>query len=76
MEKLKLKQIDDPNYFYGNDISRIVKVFADRGYEITGSDAALAWERYSDSMAAGWMCLDEDDEYVFSNAFPHFEPVE
>lgn len=76
MKKLKLKELNDDHFFYGNDINRIVRVFADRGYEITASDAAMAWERYSDSMAAGWMCLDEDDEYVFSNAYYYFDPVD
>lgn len=59
---------------YTNNIDRIVKIFADRGYEISHSDAFRAWEQYSDSMCAGWMSLGEDEE-VFQNAFYHFEEV-
>jgi hypothetical protein len=76
MKKLKLKQFDDHNFLYENDIDRIVRIFADRGYEITGADAAKAWEKYSDLMAAGWMCLDKEDDYVFDNAMMYFEPVD
>jgi hypothetical protein len=76
MKKLKLKQFDDHNFFYENDIDRIVRIFADRGYEITGSDAARAWEKYCVSMAAGWILLDAEDDYVFDNAMMYFEPVD
>jgi len=51
-----------------------VKIFADRGYEISHSDAIRAWEEFSDSMCAGWMCLGGDDE-VFQDAFYYFEEV-
>jgi hypothetical protein len=76
MKKLKIRQLEDHNFFYENDIDRIVRIFADRGYEITASDAAKAWERYSDSMAAGWLSLDEEDDYVFDNAMMYFVPVD
>ena len=72
MKKLKIKENYNP---YQYDIDRIVKIFADRGYEISHSDAASAWEQYSDSMAAGWMSLDAEDLYVFQNAFCHLEEV-
>ncbi len=73
MKKLKIKENNHNPYQY--DIDRIVKIFADRGYEISHSDAASAWEQYSDSMAAGWMSLDAEDVYVFQNAFCHLEEV-
>lgn len=75
MKKLQLKETDH-DFYYVNDIDRIVKIFADRGYEISASDAVRAWEKYSDSMAAGWMCLDSSDEDVFLNVFCYFKEVE
>jgi hypothetical protein len=75
MKKLQLKQTDH-QFEYSSDVERIVRIFADRGYEITTTDAAHAWELYSDSMAAGWMCLDDEDQYVFENAFYYFKEVE
>jgi hypothetical protein len=75
MKKLKLKDTDH-DFYYANDIDRIVKIFSDRGYEITPTDAAHAWELYSDSMAAGWMCLDSLDDDVFLNVFFYFKEVE
>lgn len=75
MKKLKFRKIYNHHFEYQGDILRIVKVFADRGYEISETDAVHAWEQFSDSMAAGWMCLGTDDE-VFQNVFYYFEEIE
>lgn len=74
LKKLKVKERYNHHFEYKNDIDRIVKIFADRGYEISYSDAVHAWEEYSDSMCAGWMSLGTDDE-VFNDAFYYFEEV-
>lgn len=74
MKKLRVKQKYNHHFEYTNDIDRIVKIFADRGYEISHQDAVFAWEQFSDSMCAGWMCLGSDDE-VFGDAFYYFEEV-
>lgn len=76
MKKLKFKEPYNYHYEYSYDIERIVKVFADRGYEISETDALRAWEAFSDSMCAGWMCLDDEDDYVFQNAFYYFDELE
>jgi hypothetical protein len=77
MKKLQLKDTD--HFFeYSDDVERIIRIFADRGYEISYMDAAHAWELYSDSMAAGWMSLEDamdSGEYVFQNAFYYFKEV-
>jgi hypothetical protein len=74
MKKLQLKDTD--HFFeYSDDVERIIRIFANRGYEISYMDACHAWELYSDSMAAGWMSLDSEDEYVFQNAFYYFKEV-
>lgn len=75
MKKLRFKNPHDYHHEYTNDIDRIVKIFADRGYQISHEDAVRAWEEFSDSMCASWMCLGEDDE-VFRDAFYYFEEVE
>ena len=74
LKKLKVKEQYNHHFEYTNDIDRIVKIFADRGYEISATDAVKAWEQFSYSMSAGWMCLGEDDE-VFQDAFYYFEEV-
>jgi hypothetical protein len=74
MKKLKFRDPYNHHYAYENDIDRIVKIFADRGYEISHQDAVRAWEAFSDSMCAGWMNLGNDDE-VFQDAFYYFEEV-
>jgi hypothetical protein len=75
MKKLKVKEQYNHHFEYTNDIDRIVKIFADRGYEISVTDAVHAWEQFSDSMCAGWMSLGDDDE-VFQDAFYYFEEVQ
>jgi len=74
MKKLKFKDPYNSHYEYTNDIDRIVKIFVDRGYQICHEDAVRAWEAFSDSMCAGWMCLGQDDE-VFEDCFSYFEEV-
>ncbi len=74
LKRLKFKEQYNHHYEYTNDIDRIVEIFAQRGYEISHTDACRAWEEYSDSMCAGWLILGEDDE-VFQDAFHYFEEV-
>jgi hypothetical protein len=70
MKKLKLRKQE--NLFYQTDVGRIVEIFAERGYEISATDAEIAWTQYSDSMCSGWMSLDNEDMFVFSNCFRYF----
>ena len=55
---------------YQEDSAEIVRVFADRGLSITADHAMLAWDSYSDSMAAGWLGLG-DDETTFEIVRQH-----
>jgi hypothetical protein len=71
MQKLKL--VEQETFSYQTDVERIVEIFAERGYEISATDAETAWQRYSDSMCAGWMDLDDEDAFVFSNCFYYFK---
>ena len=75
LKKLKVKQPYNHHFEYQNDIERIVKIFADRGYEISHTDAVYAWGMVSNDWAARWMSLGDDDE-VFEDAFSYFEEVE
>lgn len=61
--KLIIPKEPDP---YAWDIERIVKVCAENDYEITADVARKAWENYSESMAAGWMSLPNDDRYLLN----------
>ena len=74
LKKLKVKEQYNHHFEYQNDIDRIVKIFADKGYEISATDAVRAWEQFSENMAAGWMSLGDDDE-VFEDAFYYFEEL-
>jgi hypothetical protein len=74
LKKLRYKGYNH-HFEYTNDIDRIVKIYAERGYDISYADAVHAWEQFSETMCAGWMMLGEDDE-VFHDTFYYFEEVE
>lgn len=74
LKKLKVKAVYNNHLENRGDISRIVEIFAKRGYDISKADACLVWEQFSDSMAAGWLILGSDDE-VFDDVFHYFEEV-
>lgn len=65
MTRLRFKRPDERDP-YQYDVERIVRIFKDRGYDLSYDDARAAWEDFSDSMAAGWMMLDDDDSAVFA----------
>ena len=52
---------------YQHDVERIVRIAATRGYILSPADAQAAWEAYSESMAAGWLGLPEDDNELWWN---------
>lgn len=57
---------------YPADVLRIRQVALRNGLDLTDAQAQDAWDRYSDSMAAGWMGLPEDDEELYSTVFFHY----
>lgn len=69
---IRLVYKDDTNYDdHMSEVLRIVKICADRGFEIDEFSARSAWSKYSRSMCAGWMNMDENDDYVFANIQPY-----
>lgn len=56
---------------YQSEVDRIVRICAERGWEISANDARAAWQAYSDDMCAGWMDMGEEgntnhDEMTFN----------
>lgn len=47
------------------DIARIIRVCKNHGYLINAYTAQWAWERYSESYAAGWLMLPALDADLF-----------
>lgn len=72
MKKLQLKR--EPIEF-PDDVKRIVRIFAEREYEISEHDAATAWEKYSeDFYCAGWLSMDGlEDVDIFFSLLKYFE---
>lgn len=75
LKQLRIKSEYYEYYDYPSDVERIVRIFADRGYQISPQDAHRAWRAFSDSMAAGWLILGDDDQ-VFVDIFYYFDEVE
>jgi hypothetical protein len=61
----RLRYVPDEYYRdfnYSVDVEYMVNIAKARGYIVSPSDVRLAWEHYSDSMAASWMLVDHDNE--------------
>jgi len=52
---------------YRDDCERIQRILRDKGYNATLQQCEELWDDYSDSMAAGWMGLGDNDEDVYSH---------
>jgi len=55
-------KFDYSKYDYPHDVERIVKVLVSAGYIVTPQEAENMWHKYSDSYAAIWLFLPNDDE--------------
>jgi len=70
MKVLVPKRRDDP-FDYPQDIERIQEAFRKSGFLISEATAEFAWLEYSDSMAAGWLCLPKFDGEIVASALPY-----
>jgi len=52
------------DHIYKSDCRRIQKAMIEEGALISLDEAYKLWEAYSDSMAAGWVGLPDDDEEI------------
>ena len=50
---------------YPSDCKRIQNILEKNGYRASLEDCEKLWDKYSDSMAAGWMNLPDNDDDVF-----------
>jgi hypothetical protein len=58
------------------DTKKLVEIFHKKGYIISPPEAKILWEKYSESLCAGWMIMGEDDETIFQNVVPYFEVID
>lgn len=52
------------NHRHSEDITRIMKVSIDVNILLTPEDADMVWTEHSDSYAAGWLGLPDDDDVL------------
>jgi len=59
---------------FKSDISKIQDALFDRGFYATAEQCAELWELYSETFAAGWLCVgDSSKEELFNCLKPFFE---
>lgn len=56
---------EEGDFSYPADVERIVAICASKGIHISPTDAHEAWDRYSNSVCAGWIILPVSDEDIF-----------
>lgn len=65
MDDLKTFHVRGPEDCYAEDTKRIRDVVRAKGYQCSLEQAKALWSEYSDSMAAGWLHLPDDDDELF-----------
>ncbi len=58
---------------YLSDKETICAALKRAGYRCSVGQAGLMWDAYSDSMAAGWMGVPDDDEEILACIRPYFD---
>lgn len=77
MKRIKILSDNEHLNKYADDCERICKVLANRGFECSLNDACVLWEKYSESMAAGWISMfSASDDEIFSSVSSYFEEGE
>ena len=62
---------DDDNNWKRTDAGRIVQTLHSHGVECSETDAITAWQAFSDSMAASWMHIPDDDIELICCVMPY-----
>jgi len=73
MKEYRLKIEHQLNF--PSDVERIVEGLASRGIRVSYPDAHEAWELYSESMAASWMCVPDEVNNIMWAIMPYLEEV-
>lgn len=71
MKNFIVRDADKETSFYEYDIEQIVRVLKRNGYNCSKDQAKLLWQKYSDSMAAGWMILPDEDGELLGCVLPY-----
>lgn len=73
MKPIRVIEKRDGEYY---DCKRMVQILAERGYAATIEQARDIWSKHSETMAAGWLGLPDDDASLFMEMSPYFEVEE
>ena len=58
------------------DANTLKQLLQDAGYSVELNDIISAWESYSGSMCAGWLCLSENAQSNVENILNYLEVSE
>lgn len=66
----------NPTLKYPSDVARMVEVAKAAGYDVSLTDAATIWLRYSDGLCASWLSMPERDADLLSDMLKYGQVVE
>ncbi len=75
LKKIKLKPSPISTIDFPDDVAKLVKIFADRGYDCSPDLAYTIWSTYSEDVyCAGWLIMKAySDEELFNILFEYVE---
>lgn len=74
MKRVRLTRSND--FEYRADVLRIQDALMQAGYLAYEHECREMWERFSDSMAAGWMHVPDDDAEIVASVAYYFTATE
>ena len=76
MKRIDISKLNPENTYYDSDCEIIVNVAQANGWSINKSEAHSIWSEHSDSMAAGWLFLPDNDNELYRDIAPYLERCE
>ena len=71
MEKLRLSVYSREEFL--DDVDKLQKQLNNAGYSATKQDISFAWECFSNTQCAQWLCLSNNEEENVKEILQYFE---
>ena len=61
---IRLRSKESGQEQFPSDITYMIKVCSDAGYNISRNEVELAWMAHSQTASAGWLIVGENSDYI------------